>query len=656
MAKKKAAETPTNGTTEGAKNVKKQSTTAENDKKIKTTEGKKPLEPSKKAKVKKHEANAIEKSEKLEKETSESPKAKALPKEAEPKTESITKKTKSKKESTADTKKEIKNDVKIVEQQEESKKEKKVTTKSKTPKTNEQIEATKTIDVDENKSTKKEKKEEIQPIQKTKKLTKAEESDKKETTKKPASKDKVKAKSKEISDVAAQKETLKQTEETKIIEKPVPQTKAKSVEVENQQVQVSKKAVKKGAQKEDLEKQVKKEPAKGKTREKIEVKEKAAAKTTDETIKAETIEPTKSYPSITDKRLTQIRFVMSDEKMDGIAVTYLPNIRYLTNFSGSAGTLFIFEDSIHFVTDDRYEEQIKTELYPLPNLKTHINRNPWQYAVDSGLLKNISTLGFEADRVPYSEVVEIRNIIRPVKFKPEPKIVERFTQPKSPEELANIQKACDLSIQVYEKILEIVKPGITEREIASEIAYISRRLGSEGDAFDIIVVSGPRTAMVHGKPSDRKIKKNDVITLDFGCIVNGFRSDITRTFVIGKATKEQRDIYKLLVNAKNAAIEAVAPAMNGKHLDKIARQMIEKAGYGKYFQHSLGHGIGIEVHEMPIITFRKEDQIVPEDVVLAIEPGVYLPDKFGMRVEDDVFVTRHGAKPLTKAPEELVVI
>lgn len=656
MAKKKAAETPTKGTTEGAKNVKKQSTTAENDKKIKAAEEKKTLEPSKKAKAQKLEENATEKSKESEKEILKSPKEKALQKEAEPKTEPITKKTKTKKESTSDTEKEIKNDAKIVEQQEESKNEKKVKTKVKAQKTNEQTETTKTIDVDENKSTKKEKKEEIQQIQKTKKPTKTEVSVTKETTTKPPSKDKVKAKSQEIADVTTKKETKKQTEEKKIIEKPVPETKAKSVKVENQQVQDSKKAVKKGAKKEDLEKEVKKEPAKEKTKEKIEVKEKTTTKTTDKTIQAETIETTKSYPAITDKRLNQIRFVMSDEKMDGIAVTYLPNIRYLTNFSGSAGTLFIFEDSIHFVTDDRYEEQIKTELYPLPNLKTHINRNPWQYAVDSGLLKNISTLGFEADRVPYSEVVEIRNIIRPVKFKPEPKIVERFTQPKSPEELANIQKACDLSIQVYEKILEIVKPGITEREIASEIAYISRKLGSEGDAFDIIVVSGPRTAMVHGKPSDRKIKKNDVITLDFGCIVNGFRSDITRTFVIGKATKEQRDIYKLLVNAKNAAIEAVTPAMNGKHLDKIARQMIEKAGYGKYFQHSLGHGIGIEVHEMPIITFRKEDQIVPEDVVLAIEPGVYLPDKFGMRVEDDVFVTRHGAKPLTQAPEELVVI
>ncbi len=448
------------------------------------------------------------------------------------------------------------------------------------------------------------------------------------------------------------KQANEELKKIKIVDEQKATRKSRTTKGDNQGERGIKKTTKKVPQKEEK----KQETINDMVKTELKVKDKSLSSTAGKNIIAETAESIKSYPAITDKRLTQIRFVMLDEKMDGIAVTYLPNIRYLTNFSGSAGTLFIFEDSIHFVTDDRYEEQIKTELYPLPNLKTHISRNPWQYAMDSGLLKNISTLGFEADRVPYSEVVEIRNIIRPVKFKPEPKIVERFTQPKSPEELANIQKACDLSIQVYEKILEIIKPGMTEKDIASEIAYISRKLGSEGDAFDIIVVSGPRSAMVHGKPSHRKIKKNDVITLDFGCIVNGFRSDITRTFVIGKATKEQKDIYKLLVNAKNAAIESVTPAMNGKHLDKIARQMIEKAGYGKFFQHSLGHGIGIEVHEMPIITFRKEDQIIPEDVVLAIEPGVYFPDKFGMRVEDDIFVTRYGAKVLTKAPEDLLVL
>ncbi len=389
---------------------------------------------------------------------------------------------------------------------------------------------------------------------------------------------------------------------------------------------------------------------------KVKVKQNNAKKAAPQKKADKTLTTQISYPKMTDKRLTQIYSQMEDLKLDAVVVTHRPNIRYLTNFSGSFAAFFILKDSLHFVTDDRYEEQIKTELYPLPNLQTYISRDPWQTAVDKKIIKGVKFLGFEADRMPYSEAVNNRNIIRPVKFKPEDMLVERYTQPKAPEELAFIQKAAEISEKVFTKILKMIKPGVTERDIAIEISYIGRKLGSEGDPFDIIVVSGPRGSLIHGKPSDRQIKKNDIIILDFGCIVSGFRSDITRTVSVGKPSKEQKDIYKLLKEAQKAAIDFVRPGMNGKNLDKAARSLIEKAGYGKFFQHSLGHGIGIETHEMPIITFRKSDQIVPEDVVLAIEPGIYLPGKYGMRVEDMIVVTRNGGKNITNSPDELVVI
>ena len=289
-------------------------------------------------------------------------------------------------------------------------------------------------------------------------------------------------------------------------------------------------------------------------------------------------------------------------------------------------------------------------------METYIARDVWKLVKEKKLLKGISTLGFEADNMAYSDAVDIRNKIRPIKFKPAPGEIERFTRPKSPEELANIQKACDIAVNVYESILKIIKPGITENEIANEISYRGRKLGSEGDAFDIIVVSGHRAALVHGKPGDKKIKKNDIVLLDFGCIVNGFRSDISRTFAVGKATREQKSIYKLLRKSQKAAIESVRPGMNGKTLDHAARSIIKQAGYGEYFKHSLGHGLGLVTHEKPTITFRLEDQIIPEEVVLAIEPGIYLPGKFGIRVEDDIFVTRNGGKYLTNAPDELIAI
>jgi Xaa-Pro aminopeptidase len=362
------------------------------------------------------------------------------------------------------------------------------------------------------------------------------------------------------------------------------------------------------------------------------------------------------YPNLVDIRLEQIRFTLEELKVDALAITYLPNIHYLTDFSGSAATLFITPDEIHFVTDDRYEEQIKDELYNLPNLKTHITRDVWQYLSKKKFMKGVKNIAFEADRLSYSDAVNIRNQIRPLKFKPAPNVVEPFTMPKAPEELENIKKSAEISLKVYEKILKMVKPGVTEREIAIEIAHQTRLLGSEGDAFPIIVVSGPRGALIHGKPSDKKIKNNEIVLLDFGSKVNGYSSDITRAFVVGKATREQKKIYQLLYKAKEEAIKNVRPGMNGKTLDGYARNMIKKEGYGDYFQHSLGHGIGIETHEKPIVTFRLDDQIVPENCVLAIEPGIYLPGKFGLRIEDMILVTRNGGQHITKAPEELPVI
>ena len=372
-------------------------------------------------------------------------------------------------------------------------------------------------------------------------------------------------------------------------------------------------------------------------------------------VKNETVS-TGKYPEKINVRLEQIRFRFQELKTDGLVVDYLPNIRYLTNFSGSFAKLIIFPEEIFFFTDDRYEEQIKKELYPLPGLKTFITRDVWQYCKDKKLLQDVKMLAFEGDRVAYSEAVETRNKIRPLKFKPaDNKEVERYTMPKAPEELANIEKACELAEKTYKKILRHIKPGVTEKEIANEIANISRKLGSEKDPFDIIVTSGPRGAIIHGIPTDRKIKAGDIVLMDFGCTYNGFVSDISRTVAVKKATKEQKEVYKLLIKTKNAVIAEVHPLMKGMHLDKLAKKIIKKAKVTPY-KHALGHGIGLQVHEDPILKQEYEEHVIPEDVALAIEPGYYKPGKYGMRVEDDIFVTREGARMLTKAPEELPIV
>jgi Xaa-Pro aminopeptidase len=376
------------------------------------------------------------------------------------------------------------------------------------------------------------------------------------------------------------------------------------------------------------------------------------------TVSSLTVEQ-KPYPKTIDKRLHQLRFNMDDNKVNCVFVSHLPNIRYFTNFSGSAAAMLIFNDEIHFFTDDRYEEQAKTELYALHNLRVHITRDVWEYCVKKNIINKIQSLGVETEYLNYEDAVNIRQLVHShdIKFKAVKSLVEKYTQPKSPEELESIRKSCNIAEKVFEHILKIIKPGMTELDIAIEIDYRSRLLGSEGPAFDTIVTSGTRGALVHGQPSIKKIRKNDIVLMDFGCKVNGFCSDISRTICVGKPTREQQELYKLIYSAMSEAISEVRPGMKGHFLDSVARDIITKAGYGNYFQHSLGHGIGLVCHEKPVISFRLQDQVIPEGAVLAIEPGIYLPEKFGIRIEDNVLVAKIGSNiKLTNAPEELITV
>lgn len=362
------------------------------------------------------------------------------------------------------------------------------------------------------------------------------------------------------------------------------------------------------------------------------------------------------YPKIIDRRLQQIRFQLEDQKVESICIFNIANIRYLTNFSGLTALIFVHENEIHFITDDRYEEQIKTELYNLPNLHTHITRDPWNYLAASSILDKVQSIAFEAEYMPYAEAVEIRNIIRPVKFKPATNMVTRFMQSKDPEELTYIRKSLEISNKVYEYLLTFIKPGITEIDIATEIAYQTRKHGSEGDPSDIIVVSGNRGSLVFGNPSDRKIKKNDLIIVDYGSKVNGFGSDISRTISVGKVSKEQKLMYQTIRKAQKAALSEVRPGMNGKHLDQIVRNIIKNDGFGEHFKHTSGHGIGISTIESPLLTYYLDQEIVPEDSILGIEPGIYSTDKFGIRCEEVVLVKNHGGELILPAPDEIAVI
>ncbi len=367
-------------------------------------------------------------------------------------------------------------------------------------------------------------------------------------------------------------------------------------------------------------------------------------------------QPPVSYPKIIDKRLQQIRFAVEDLRLDGFVLTHLPSIRYLTNFSGSSAYLFILNNEIHFVTDDRYEYQIKGELYPLKNMHIHITREVWKLITDEKILgPKVKTIGFEADKMFYSDAVEIRNMVRPLKFKPTPGEIEPFTMPKDDEELEFIKKACTMCEEVYDYIKGVIKPGMTEWDITNQIAFKARQLGSEGVPFHIICTSGTNTAMAHLSPTMKKVKKGELLLMEFGCTYNGFASTISRTLALGKATPEQDKIYRMLIEAQNATFKNLRQGIVGKVLENYARKVIIEGGYGQYFKTNLGHGVGISYNERPHINQRSED-IVPEGCVMAVEPAVYIPNKFGMRIKDTAKVFKDSTQQITFPPEKLEII
>jgi Xaa-Pro aminopeptidase len=357
-----------------------------------------------------------------------------------------------------------------------------------------------------------------------------------------------------------------------------------------------------------------------------------------------------------EARIATLRAKMQAKAMDALLITHLPTIRYLTGFAGSYATLFITHSKILFLTNDLYAEQIKTQLFPLKGMEKRISRDPLGQTARENLLENPKTLGFEQDKVSYAMALQLRKLFRPARLVQAAGMAQQVTIPKTSAEIELVATAAKITDEVFQSILPLIKPGVSEQELATEIAYQGRKRGAEKEAFDIIVVSGARSAMPHGRASEKKLENGDMITFDFGFYYQGFASDMTRTVALGNPGQEQKKVYELIRSCVEAANQAAKPGMTGKELDAIARDKIEQAGYGQYFQHSLGHGLGIEVHEAPAISHRNEKGIIPEYAIITIEPGIYLPGSFGVRIEDDICVQASGAVVLTHSPKELLIL
>lgn len=352
-------------------------------------------------------------------------------------------------------------------------------------------------------------------------------------------------------------------------------------------------------------------------------------------------------------RVENLRKAMKKEQVDGFLVTSPYNLRYLTNFTGTTGLAVITLDKAFFVTDFRYTEQAAAQAQGFEIIK---NVGPiFDEVAKLCAQEELNGLAFEENHVSFAEYSVLEEIIEETPLIPISGMIENLREVKDEEEIAITQKACAIADQGFDYVLKTIKPGMTEIEVANQLDFYMRSLGASGVSFDTIVASGLRSAMPHGVASEKVIEQGDLITLDFGCYYQGYVSDMTRTFAIGDPGEKLREIYQVVLEAQLKVLEAAKPGLTGIQLDAVARDHIAAAGYGEAFGHSTGHGIGLEIHEGPNVSFRADKQFVPGNIITD-EPGIYLPGIGGVRIEDDLLITPDGNQVLTHAPKELIIL
>ena len=357
------------------------------------------------------------------------------------------------------------------------------------------------------------------------------------------------------------------------------------------------------------------------------------------------------------ERRKKLRQKIREKELDAFLLVNVegseqPNLRYLTGFTGSFGILILAEEAL-FITDPRYTEQAKSEV-DLPVLEV---RGRWLPQVVEKLRQmGVKRVGIGSTRTTLHLFEELKKAGEGLEFVPVGAPVEELRRVKTEAEIQKIKQALELTEAGLEWILKRIRPGMTEKEVALELEFWYRKEGADDVAFELIVAAGPESALPHHRAGNHVLRKGEVVLFDIGAKVDGYCADITRVVALGEADPEVLRIYKLVLSANEVGIRAVRAGVSGKDVDSQARRLIEEAGYAENFGHGLGHGLGLEVHEGPRLSTTSEDVLVPGNVV-TVEPGVYFPGKFGIRIEDVVAVGEDGARTLSSFPkEELLVV
>ncbi len=353
-------------------------------------------------------------------------------------------------------------------------------------------------------------------------------------------------------------------------------------------------------------------------------------------------------------RLDRVKKRFSEFGIEGFYVTNLTNVRYLSGYTGSAGQLLILPDGVHFFTDGRYIEQSKAQV---KNAEIHIidNTGYAKFIKKLNLLPGDIPLGFESAHMSVSQYQGLTKEWAVVKFVETQNIVEVIAAVKDASEIEALKTAIAITDKTFTDILPELRAGAVERKIAAKMSYMFQLNGAEGDSFDTIVASGKFSALPHATPSDKEFEKGDFVVLDFGALYDGYHADMTRTVVIGEATDRHREIYHLVLESNTAGIAAARAGMTGAELDKVCRDIISKAGYGKQFSHSTGHGVGLEVHTYPRVSETNTKPLL-ENYVVTIEPGIYIGGFGGVRIEDDCWIHADGCTALNASPKEMLVL
>ncbi len=352
------------------------------------------------------------------------------------------------------------------------------------------------------------------------------------------------------------------------------------------------------------------------------------------------------------KAVKAINRILKRYKLDTLLLFSPENLRYLSGFTGSFGFILATRNEWYFLTDSRYTLQARAEV---SGCLVRELKGGEQGLIGFLARKRFKRMGFESGGITYRGFQKMRASLPLVEFVPIEDELDQLRLQKSRSEVALVKKSIRAAEHGLKAIIETIQEGVIEREIALDLEYRMKEAGAEEKAFEIIVISGSRSALPHGKPGQKRVKEGELVLVDFGAKVDGYFSDETCTYVLGKATRKQRAIYQIVKDAHDLAIEAVRPGLPLKQLDAVARGYIEKAGYGKYFGHSLGHGVGLAIHEEPRIAPLSKG-IVETGMVFTIEPGIYIPRWGGVRIEDMVLVRPDGAEVLTGMPKGLILL